>query len=157
MNELTGECPPTDTMTYEPAPEALSMGVEFTGEPGCIAGARDLAHRFLKQLSAEWFAPLDARVRDDVLLVVSELVTNAERHSHGPFLMELDGTAESVCVTVYDSSSTLPRFFPPDPSRLGGHGMEIVRAVSDRVSAERVPVGKRVRAVFDLGRRAASA
>jgi anti-sigma regulatory factor (Ser/Thr protein kinase) len=153
MNEQTtapGAILPAGTEPTVRPTQCLNMGAEFTGEPGCIAAARDLATRFLQQLRAEWLAPLDDRASDDVLLVVSELVTNAERHSHGPYVIDLEGTARYVSVTVYDSSTTLPRCFPPDPARLGGHGMEIVRAVSDAMTAEIVPVGKRVTARFDL-------
>jgi anti-sigma regulatory factor (Ser/Thr protein kinase) len=130
--------------------EPLRSAAQFTGEPGCIAEARRLAVRFLSELEAEWCAEFGAHTRDDVLLVVSELVTNAERHSHGPYVLELEGTDRSLGITVYDSSSTLPRRFERDPTRLGGHGMEMVHALCDRLTAERVPVGKRVRAVFEL-------
>ena len=130
--------------------QPLVRAQQYTGEPGCIAEARLLADRFLQQLEAEWLAVIGDRRRNDLLLVVSELVTNAERHSHGPYLLELEGTDRRVTVTVYDSSTTLPRRFERDPGRLGGHGMEIVHALCDRLSAERVPVGKRVRAAFDL-------
>ncbi|MFE4537479.1 ATP-binding protein [Streptomyces scopuliridis] len=134
----------------------LRKAAEFSGDPGCIAQARQLAVRFLQQLEAEWFAVLGERTAGDLLLVVSELVTNAERHSHGPYLLELEGTDRQVLVTVYDSSSTLPHRYDRDPSRLGGHGLEIVHALADRLGAERVPVGKRVQAVFDLERRRVS-
>ncbi|MFI6697863.1 ATP-binding protein [Streptomyces sp. NPDC050509] len=133
--------------------QPLRRAGEFSGEPGCIAEARLLAERFLQQLEAEWFATLGDRATGDLLLVVSELVTNAERHSHGPYLLELEGTDQQVLVTVYDSSSALPRRYPRDPARLGGHGLEIVHALADRLTAERVPVGKRVQAVFDLAAR----
>ncbi|WP_143668495.1 ATP-binding protein, partial [Streptomyces carpinensis] len=56
----------------------------------------------------------------------------------------------SVC--VYDSSVALPLRYPRDPERIGRHGLEIVHALADEVSAERVPVGKRVRALVHLGR-----
>lgn len=130
--------------------QPLVRASQFTGEPGCIAEARMLADRFLQQLEAEWLADVGERRRGDLLLVVSELVTNAERHSHGPYLLELEGTDRQVTVTVYDSSATLPRRFERDPGRLGGHGLEIVHALCDRLTSELVPVGKRVRAVFDL-------
>ncbi|MFI5756443.1 ATP-binding protein [Streptomyces sp. NPDC051569] len=145
--------PSTATDPVQP----LRRASQYTGEPGCIAEARQLAVRFLQQLEAEWLAVLGGHTRDDLLLVVSELVTNAERHSHGPYLLELEGTDRQVTVTVYDSSSTLPRRFAKDPTRLGGHGMEIVHVLSDRLTAERVPVGKRVQAVFDLARRTVAA
>ena len=138
------------------AVEPLRRAAEFSGDPDCIAQARLMAEQFLQQLEAEWFAVFGDRTRDDVLLVVSELVTNAERHSHGPYVLDLEGTDRRVTVTVYDSSSTLPRRFDRDPTRLGGHGLEIVHALCDGLFAERVPVGKRVQAHFDLERRATS-
>ncbi|MFJ2116490.1 MULTISPECIES: ATP-binding protein [unclassified Streptomyces] len=131
----------------------LRRAGQFIGGPGCIAEARQLAVRFLQRLEAEWFAALGDRTTGDLLLVVSELVTNAERHSHGPYLLELEGTDRQVTVTVYDSSSTLPCRYERDPGRLGGHGIEIVHALADRLTAQRVPVGKRVQAVFDLEHR----
>lgn len=134
-----------------PSTDVLLTAEVFDGEPGCIAQARALADRFLTRLAAEWFAPLGTHTRSDLMLTVSELVTNADRYSHGPYLLELEGTAESVSVTVYDSSTALPVLYSPDPSRLGGHGMEIVVALCDRVTAEAVPVGKRIRAEFRLG------
>jgi anti-sigma regulatory factor (Ser/Thr protein kinase) len=130
--------------------QPLLRAGQFTGAPGSGAEARLLTVKFLQQLEAEWLAAVGGRKRDDLLLVVSELVTNAERHSGGPYLLELEGTDRQVTVTVYDSSATLPLRFERDPSRLGGHGIEIVHALCDRLTAERVPVGKRVRAAFDL-------
>ncbi|GAA2940935.1 MULTISPECIES: ATP-binding protein [Streptomyces] len=133
-----------------PSTDVLLTAEVFDGEPGCIAQARALADRFLTRLVAEWLAVVGEHTRSDLMLAVSELVTNADRYSHGPYMLELEGNAERICVTVYDSSTALPVLYSPDPSRLGGHGMEIVVALCDRVTAERVPVGKRIRAEFQL-------
>jgi len=133
--------------------EPLRRAAHFTGEPGCIAEARAFATRFLEQLRTEWCATIDERVGGAVLLVVSELVTNADRHSDGPYILELEGTDASLTVMVYDSSATLPRVFPRNPERIGRHGLEIVRALAGEVTVERVPVGKRVRAVVHLDER----
>ncbi|MFF5159516.1 ATP-binding protein [Streptomyces sp. NPDC000348] len=130
--------------------EPLRRSAHFTGEPGCIAEARAFAAHFLQQLRTEWCATIDERADGAVLLVVSELVTNADRHSDGPYILELEGTDASLTVTVYDSSASLPRVFPRNPERVGRHGLEIVRALAREVGVERVPVGKRVRAVLDL-------
>ena len=130
--------------------EPLRRAAHFTGEPGCIAEARSFAGRFLQQLRTEWCAVIDERADGAVLLVVSELVTNADRHSEGPYILELEGTDTALTVTVYDSSAHLPRVFPRDPERVGRHGLEIVRALARDVSVERVPVGKRVCAVLPL-------
>ncbi|MEU5463591.1 ATP-binding protein [Streptomyces althioticus] len=130
--------------------EPLRRAAHFTGEPGCIAEARHFAAQFLDQLRTEWCATIDAKAEGAVLLVVSELVTNADRHSTGPYILELEGTDTTLTVAVYDSNGTLPRVFPRDPQRIGRHGLEIVRALAQEVGVERVPVGKRVRAVIDL-------
>ncbi|CAM5265343.1 hypothetical protein SGRIM128S_01471 [Streptomyces griseomycini] len=121
---------PSSTVVIQPAPRPVAL--------------------FLEQLRTEWCATIDERVDGAVLLVVSELVTNADRHSNGPYILELEGTAASLTVAVYDSSATLPRVFPRDPRRVGRHGLEIVRALARDVSVERVPVGKCVRAVLSL-------
>ncbi|MFD5595488.1 ATP-binding protein [Streptomyces griseorubiginosus] len=131
--------------------EPLRQAAHYTGEPGCIAEARAFAAHFLGRLRTEWCAAIDDRVQEEVLLVVSELVTNADRHSNGPYILELEGTDSAVVVTVYDSSAALPRRFPRDPERIGRHGLEIVHVLAREVAAERVPVGKRVRAVLGLG------
>lgn len=132
--------------------EPLRQAAHYSGEPGCIAEARTFAARFLDQLRAGWCAPADPRADGELLLVVSELITNADRHSNGPYILELEGTDDAVTVSVYDSSAALPRRFPRDPERVGRHGLEIVHAIADEVTAERVPVGKRVRARLPLPR-----
>ncbi|MFE0517003.1 ATP-binding protein [Streptomyces sp. NPDC058964] len=130
--------------------EPLRRAAHYTGEPGCIAEARTFAARFLEQLRTEWCAAIDDRADGELLLVVSELVTNADRHSNGPYILELEGTDTAVAVCVYDSSVALPRRFPRDPQRIGRHGLEIVHALASEVTAERIPVGKRVRALVNL-------
>ncbi|WP_344051034.1 ATP-binding protein [Streptomyces thermoalcalitolerans] len=131
--------------------EPLRRAAHYTGEPGCIAAARSFAAQFLDQLRTEWCAGIGPRSGDALLLVVSELVTNADQHSNGPYILELEGTDTFVGVCVYDSSAALPRRFPRDPQRVGRHGLEIVHALASEVTVERVPVGKRVRAVVALG------
>ncbi|MDW4903993.1 ATP-binding protein [Streptomyces sp. ADMS] len=130
--------------------EPLRRTTHFTGAPGCIAEARTFAESFLEQLRKECCPATDERVDGELVLVVSELVTNADRHSHGPYILALEGTATSVTVSVYDSSAALPLRYPRDPERIGRHGLEIVYALATEVTARRVPVGKYVRAVVSL-------
>lgn len=130
--------------------EPLRRAAHYSGEPGCIAEARSFTALFLGRLRTEWCATIDEPAEDKVLLVVSELVTNADRHSNGPYILELEGTDDAVTVGVYDSSSALPRRYPKDPERVGRHGLEIVHALAAEIAVERVPVGKLVRAVLPL-------
>ena len=121
-------------------------------DDGSIASARHLAVAFLEQARTAHGLTVSARVMDLTQLVVSELVTNADRHSHGPYILELEGTDVFVTVAVYDSSATLPRRYPRDPQRIGRHGLEIVHALATEVTVGRVPVGKCVKAQLDLRR-----
>ncbi|MER5717994.1 ATP-binding protein [Streptomyces sp. NPDC002132] len=149
IDHLDGAVIPTG---FDVPVEPLRRAAHYTGEPGCIAEAREFAAHFVDQLRTEWCATVDERLNGELMLVVSELVTNAERHSNGPYILELEGTDAVVSVAVYDSSDALPLRFPKDPQRIGRHGLEIVHAVAAEVTAERVPVGKRVRARLTLGR-----
>ncbi|MEU3463957.1 ATP-binding protein [Streptomyces sp. NPDC006733] len=121
-------------------------GVERSG----AGDARRRADQFVRELAGVLSVPASERFAYDVLLVVTELLTNANRYAPGPCLMELDGGPSGVTVTVWDSSTAMPRAFPHDPTRVGGHGLEIVRRICAYVSAERVPVGKRIRALVPL-------
>ncbi|PZT70224.1 ATP-binding protein [Streptomyces sp. SW4] len=147
IEHLDGAVIPTG---FDVPVDPLRRAAHYTGDPGSIAEARSFASVFLEQLRIEWCATIGPRADGAVLLVVSELVTNADRHSKGPYILELEGTDSTVTVSVYDSSGTVPRRFPRDPERVGRHGLEIVHALAREVVVERVPVGKRVRAVVPL-------
>ncbi|MER6675247.1 ATP-binding protein [Streptomyces sp. NPDC000983] len=150
MIEHDGAVIPTD---FDVPVEPLRRAAHYTGEPGCIAEARAFAAGFLDRLRTEWCAAIGERTHEEILLVVSELVTNADRHSNGPYILDLEGTDARVTVSVYDSSAALPRRFPRDPERVGRHGLEIVHALAAEVAVEHVPVGKRVRAAMWLSDR----
>jgi anti-sigma regulatory factor (Ser/Thr protein kinase) len=121
----------------------------YDNVPGSVGAARDLARAFLVEAVGE-VASVSQRTAQDVLLVVSELATNAARHDGGPRMLDLVCTADALEVTVWDTSSQLPERFPPDPARIGGHGIEIVTHLCSTFEAQRVPGGKRVRARITL-------
>ncbi|MCZ4119935.1 ATP-binding protein [Streptomyces sp. H39-S7] len=78
----------------------------------------------------------------DILLVVSELVTNSIRHTAGPCLLSLRADDDTVRISVHDSSRALPEFFAPDPTRIGRHGWEIINQLCSRVRITPDPDGK---------------
>lgn len=128
---------------------ALHRRACFDNTPDSIGAARDLTRDFLACIP-DGVAVLSERAAGDVLLVVSELVTNARRHAGGPLLLDLACTAHEVEVTVWDTSPELPARFARDPGRIGGHGIEIVASVCSRFDAVPVPGGKRVHACIPL-------
>ncbi|MDQ0585380.1 ATP-binding protein [Streptomyces rishiriensis] len=125
-------------------------GYALDGRDGCIAEARHHAVAFLDQARADHHLPVSARARDLTQLVVSELVTNARKYAPGPVLMELSITARTVDVIVWDSDPTVPAARASDPDRIGQHGLEIVKAVTESLSVEEQPVGKRITARIAL-------
>ncbi|MEU6314371.1 ATP-binding protein [Streptomyces sp. NPDC047014] len=89
---------------------------------------------------------------EDALLVVSELVTNANLHADGCHELQLL-SGETFRVEVYDGLRELPRL--PSGSRPGtpgGHGLQIVRRLADDWGAEAHEHGKVVWAEIDAAR-----
>ncbi|WP_062643198.1 ATP-binding protein [Streptomyces maremycinicus] len=128
----------------------MRSGYVLDADDGCIADARHHAVAFLGQAHAHRRLPEPARARDLTQLVVSELVTNARKYAPGPVLVELRLTARAVEVVVWDSDPTVPVARAGDPGRVGQHGLEIVKAVTEDLFIEQEPAGKRVTARIAL-------
>lgn len=75
-----------------------------------IAGARRRARVFLDAL----VPPATAEAADTVVLVVSELVTNALLHGGGTCAVELTAHPDGIEVAVHDPSPQPPRMRTPD-------------------------------------------
>jgi anti-sigma regulatory factor (Ser/Thr protein kinase) len=70
---------------------------------------------------------------DDVMLVVSELVTNALLHGRGDIKLRIAVGARLVTGAVSDGGRTFRgRPLEPNPARIGGHGLRIVDHVAER-------------------------
>ena len=80
-----------------------------------------------------------------VLLVVSELATNAVMHAIGGYEVGLDASNTDVAVSVQDASSEPPHLRDAGPLAVGGRGLSIVATLSTSWGFEPVPGdGKRV-------------
>jgi anti-sigma regulatory factor (Ser/Thr protein kinase) len=85
----------------------------------------------------------------DVVLVTSELVTNAIRHAGADLLVRLVREQDQIRLEVTDPLPELPELRRPDLD--SGRGLHIVGAVADRWGVVPIPgVGKRVWAAFEL-------
>ncbi|MGW2282115.1 ATP-binding protein [Streptomyces sp. NPDC001770] len=86
---------------------------------------------------------------DDVLLIVSELVTNAVRHAPGPSALTLTTTAGALDIAVTDCSCVVPATRAPDlTDGTGGMGLHIAEDLGARVFTEPFPDGKCVHAAL---------
>ncbi|MET8696263.1 ATP-binding protein [Streptomyces bauhiniae] len=106
-----------------------------------VSKARDFARLFADGTGADGLA-------DDLVLIVSELVTNAVLHGKTPpgrqVEVTLDHSAGRVRVEVRDTGEGIPRRRPSVPLAVAGRGLEIVDALSEKWGVTEQVVGKTV-------------
>lgn len=137
------------TMTSPPPLKAGPLGAQtipLPSGPEAPSYARRAAVAFLHRNRPT----LPPGRRDDVLLIVSELVTNAGRHAPGPSALTLTTTAGTLDIAVTDCSCVPPAPRAPDlTDGTGGMGLHIAEDLGARVFTEPLPGGKCVHASFD--------
>ncbi len=103
--------------------------LSFAGASGVVPRARDFARQALYAWGWLPAASADQRAAaEDVLLVVSELVTNACLHAEGPDQLWITCDNKVIRIEVADRGTGQPS--PRTPHRAGrpgGHGMFIVQ------------------------------
>ncbi|MFG2440516.1 ATP-binding protein [Streptomyces sp. NPDC048508] len=103
-----------------------------------VAGARETTRRFLGGLAQ----PLAGRAADSVVLVVSELVTNALRHGGGAFSLDLQAHPDTIEVAVHDHSSEAPRLRVVGlPGATTGFGWPMVNRLAHATAVTRLAHG----------------
>ncbi|MBC2869657.1 ATP-binding protein [Streptomyces mexicanus] len=112
------------------------------------ADARAAVGRFLDRVRATGRVRVPDRLAQDAQLVVSELITNVVRHAPGVCGLDLEVQPDNgqVLISVWDTSPVPPTRRPPDGRRVGGHGLEIVGALSQAVTVTERDQGKQVTA-----------
>ncbi|MFI1710685.1 ATP-binding protein [Streptomyces griseoruber] len=102
------------------------------------------ARRFASETLAGWGLAGTERA-DDVLLCVSELVTNALLHGVPPgrqFLLFLRYDGRALRIEVHDSGPGMPRVVEPEGE--GGRGLLLVASLSDDWGVRERGLGKAV-------------
>jgi sigma-B regulation protein RsbU (phosphoserine phosphatase) len=121
-----------------PAPPREAR-IKLTGGTESVAGAR----AFLTRLLASW--RMDALLEDgDVVLLASELATNAIFHGVSPVTVIARYDGAVVRVEVGDGSRELPAPRDARDSDEGGRGMHLVEALSSGWGSLPTREGKRV-------------
>ncbi|MFD5544323.1 SpoIIE family protein phosphatase, partial [Streptomyces sp. NPDC127079] len=115
--------------------------------PDAVMHARRFTARTLRRWKVE-------EATDPVLLVVSELVTNALVHTQGPVRLDLTLRGGRVRVCVSDSSPRAPaRPVIVDWESTGGRGLLLVEAVSESFGTVPMAGGKQVCSEIAVPRR----
>ncbi|MGW7080002.1 ATP-binding protein [Streptomyces sp. NPDC054866] len=109
-----------------------------------VRWAREAALAFANDLIP---AP-DPATADTLVLVVSELVTNALRHGGGRYTLKLSATTDAMTAEVSDPSPVRPRVRTPDLiDGSGGFGWHMVGSLTTELTVTLTPgTGKTIRA-----------
>ncbi|MFF1411478.1 ATP-binding protein [Streptomyces sp. NPDC058289] len=91
------------------------------------------------------------RLVDDVLLVVSELVSNAVRHAGGVTAFRVRCLPDSVAVEVSDGSPAAPRTPGTPAAAPGGFGWLLVNKIAQRTEIRSGRDGKTITAFVAAG------
>ncbi|MGW7461165.1 ATP-binding protein [Streptomyces sp. NPDC054797] len=104
------------------------------------ASARKATRTFLDQ-AARTRRPAEPAAADLVLLVVSELVSNAIRHTSGPCTLRLALRSDAVDIRVTDTSRHPPQPRQPHTDGSGGWGYMLVNHLTTDLHIEPTPDG----------------
>ena len=124
--------------------QELEKQLEVAPEPSEVARAR----RWVRaQLGRGQTCPAcpDESQTDTLVLLVSELVTNAVVHTGRPAVLRLAvRSPDAVRLEVVDDSARPPRPRRAEGEDTGGRGLELVGVLADRWGWQREGGGKRV-------------
>ncbi len=109
-----------------------SHSLRLDPAPRLVRAARDFVR--------EHTPPLPAETVDVVLLLTSELVTNAVIHARTALEVRVVVSERSVLVTVHDLDLIRPSQ-QPYADREGGWGLSLVNALSEQSAVEQHPEG----------------
>lgn len=112
-----------------------SLRLRLSGEIRCVPFARNAV---LKQLHQIGILPASAEAvgerADEALLIAAELLSNAQRHTEFPILLEIEwhDARRALTLSVSDGSPLLPEVCPLAPGgSTQGYGMYMVQLLAD--------------------------
>ena len=119
-----------------------TVDVELPAEAASAAAARRVVRALLVDVGPHGGTRSDQGALDRVLLLTSEIVTNAILHARTPLRLTASLDGGQVRVRVYDRLRLLPRLrsYPTDAGT--GRGMHLVEALADQWGVEETANGK---------------
>ncbi|GGT21170.1 hypothetical protein GCM10010222_73910 [Streptomyces tanashiensis] len=140
----------------EPLGSVMDTAIASRGAPATLhiplpPGAE--AARQARQTTALLLAPGTAdcprHIAEDLVLIVSELVTNAMLHADGPYALTVALERGRAGIAVSDGSSAMSGHRgTAQRTEAGGRGLQIVRALGADLFVSRSGPGKQVIAVL---------
>jgi anti-sigma regulatory factor (Ser/Thr protein kinase) len=100
----------------------MSFQRQFAGVPESVAEARAFVRDVVE---------LPEDTQQSVMIMVSELATNAVVHADGAFLVSVECTDDVMRVEVSDQGAGAPTLRSPDDDDPHGRGLRVVAGLSD--------------------------
>lgn len=122
--------------------EPWSCQFTLASRPASVPTTRRVVTQTLVAHDLPWLV-------DDVVLVASELATNAVTHARTPFTVTLGCTGHTVSLEVTDGSNSHPMRKHASPLDGTGRGLVIVERLSREWGVTGSRDGKAVWALFD--------
>ncbi|WP_345622503.1 ATP-binding protein [Streptomyces ziwulingensis] len=126
-----GHQPLPDEEPADPDPLPYEGVWRFTAP--CVEASVPQARRAVRDLLLRQGVPVSRDVADGMLLIVSELVTNAVRHAavlSPTFAVEVAVGADWLRVSVEDNHPYRPTALVTDHGQTGGRGLLLVREIT---------------------------
>jgi anti-sigma regulatory factor (Ser/Thr protein kinase) len=128
----------------EPIGEDGTVSYHVPQELSSVQSVRHAA----AQVLADW--SIEQPLREETLLLLSELVTNALLHGRQPGEVRLSRDRRHLTLEVHDGASTLPRRVRPREDDEHGRGLLLVSLVAQRWGTRPTPQGKAVWCVLEV-------
>ncbi|MFH8290307.1 ATP-binding protein [Streptomyces sp. NPDC018059] len=124
---------------------AIQETWNFEGALRNVTEARECAATFLRCLE-QVKPPTSPEAYDDVLLVITELTSNAFTYAPGPFSLRMCAVADTVEIALTDTNPTSPKPRPPDLTGQGGIGWHLINTLAEQTVTVQGSEGKTVHA-----------
>lgn len=118
----------------------LQVQLEVGPDPAEVGRAR----RWARSRLAGCGVGVDEPLADTLVLLISELVTNAVVHTGCPAVLRMLFGGPGVRVEVMDTSDCPPARRHAEDSETSGRGLELVDGLADRWGWQREATGKRI-------------
>ncbi|WP_327669431.1 MULTISPECIES: ATP-binding protein [unclassified Streptomyces] len=133
LSTTSHTCPKPSVERHTPSPRqstapigADAFQAAFLPDPTAVARMRCSTAAFLRRFG------LTGPVSSSVVLVVSELVTNAIKHGRGVVALEIRVVSGTISVSVTDENPAPAVLKQPGPDDTSGRGIALVEAYSDK-------------------------
>jgi anti-sigma regulatory factor (Ser/Thr protein kinase) len=102
----------------------MDLLIPFSSAPASVSALR----RQVAEVLSEMLAVIDCEA---VVLLTSELATNAINHALPPYTLGVAVHDRTVRIEVTDHSDGVPAVLHPEPTEPGGRGMLIIDQLAD--------------------------